>query len=80
MKHFSVFFSKASKKWVAKLIYEAKKYDFVRELLHDAVALKVGNISVVQQQTRELPANIARVEKPNKEELVSQLKSRFGAQ
>lgn len=78
--HANVVFSKASKKWVAKPIYEPKQYDFVYSLLMDTVSVKLGESLAVQPQPRDLPSNIAKTPKPIKEELVAQLKSRFSKQ
>ncbi|XP_071851737.1 uncharacterized protein [Apostichopus japonicus] len=77
-KRYNVVFSKASKKWVIKPIYEAKEYSFIYDLLMNAVAMKIGHLHVLPPVKKDLPQNIARVPKPSKAELVNTLKARFG--
>lgn len=69
--------SQAQKKWVEKPIYEEISYQFVEELMRDAVLLKQGEINVAPLQGPVLPANIAPTPCGNKQEIIDQFTSSF---
>ena len=64
--------------WVARVIKERKSYDYVQDMMDYTVELcKTGGQDAPQIPGKELPKNIAREEKPAKEEVVEKHKSRF---
>lgn len=75
--HFNCVYPKLQKKWVEKPIYEEKSYQFVEELMRDAVLLKQGEINVAPLQGPVLPANIAPTPCGNKQEIIDQYMSSF---
>lgn len=69
---------KGRKGWVAKPIYEDKNYDYVFNLIAATRDLCAsGKEAALKMPVRELPPNIAREEKPAKEEVVEVHRSRF---
>ena len=71
-------FSKATQQWIVEPIKEAKSFKFVENLLVDVVDLKRNGDLVKKQRPAHIPKKVAKIEHPNKAELVSKHKSRMG--
>jgi len=67
---------KGRKTWVAKPIYETKSYDYVTKLIEDVVET-CGEGKPPKMPVRPQAANIATEEKPDKQQVISQHRSRF---
>ena len=70
-------YPKLQKQWVAKPVYEEKSFQFVQDLLHDTISLKLGVIDVPQLERPALPQNIAPTPRGSKQDLVARQVSRF---
>ncbi|KAJ8019112.1 hypothetical protein HOLleu_42525 [Holothuria leucospilota] len=76
---FTMAYSKAERKWVAKKVYEGKSYRYVHGMMADSIRGFEGRLKYEAVRNPVRPENIAKVPKPVKTILVSQLKSRFVA-
>lgn len=75
---YSIVAPKGRAGWVARVIKERKTYDYVQDMIQSAVDLcRADGQGAPQIPGKELPQNIAREEKPPKEEIVERHKSRF---
>ena len=71
-------FSKATQRWVAEPVLEQKSYQFARNLLCDVVdKKKTGGQCERKVRPAHIPENIAKIERPNKAELVSKQVTRM---
>lgn len=77
-KRYSLAYSKATKKYTVKPVYERKSYDFAFKLMENVILHKLGKLDVAPVQLRDLPRRISSLEKPDKDEAVKSFKSRFG--
>ena len=75
---FNVACPKGRKGWIARPVYQRKSYDYVHGLMDDVRHLCMyGTTDEDDFLHRDLPRNIASEEKPLKEELICQHRSRF---
>ena len=74
---YSTVHPKQKKEWVARKIYEKKKYGYLEDILQECVEHANGTLDVPEVQKVALPANIAKSTAPPKEDLVSKLVSRM---
>ena len=74
---YSTVHPKQKKEWVARKIYEKKKYGYLEDILQECVEHANGTLDVPAVQKVALPANIAKSTAPPKEDLVSKLVSRM---
>ncbi|XP_052767015.1 uncharacterized protein LOC128207876 [Mya arenaria] len=75
-KRFRTEFSKLSKSWIAKKMYEKKSYEYLEILMEKT--LETEKLNCTRPNRRSLPPNISRNEKPRKEIIVQGRVSRFG--
>lgn len=76
-KRYTLAYSKATKKYVVKPVYEKKSYDFAFKLMKNVVLHKMGKLDVDPLQMRDLPKRISSLEKPDKDDAIKSFKSRF---
>lgn len=70
-------YPKLQKQWVAKPIYEDKTYQFVEDLVSDAILMKKGEIEVPCLERPNLAQNIAPTPRGNKDDIIARHVSRF---
>ncbi|XP_043942729.1 uncharacterized protein LOC122814185 [Protopterus annectens] len=76
-KRYRIVYPKAKQEWIAKPIFDGRKYDYIYDLMMNVVSAKTGSLSVDPMQVPELPRNIARCERPEKNTVIARLQSRF---
>lgn len=70
-------FSRVTQSWVIKKVMKKKKYDYLQTLLQEIVEV-TGNLTGTDlPEVGEIPKNIAKKEKPSKEEAIKNMKTRF---
>ena len=69
-------YSKITNSWVIKKVRAKPEKIYVRQLLEEVIRLKISNEKSSLPITT-VPPNIARVEKPKKEDSIKNMKSRF---
>ena len=74
---FKCVYPKLQKQWVAKPLYEENSFQFVQDLLHDPISLKLGVINVPQLERPGVPQSIASTPGGNKEDIIARQVSRF---
>ena len=70
---FSSAFSKASKKWQTKPVKERKSYEFIHQLMTDAIERRRSepkHSAGAASKPKSLPKNIAKTPLPPKEQLI----------
>ena len=72
-------FSKATKRWVAKPVKETKSYAHLHDMLELLVDLTFQEQQDLDTSELNLPSNIAKVPRPNKQDVINQQMSRFGS-
>ena len=78
-KRFNIVRPKGRKSWIGRKLYEGKSYTHVEKMLSEVVhrvEVPPPEHPVIKLSNNQ-PQNIAKIEKPDKSELVTQLKSRF---
>ena len=74
---YKVVFPKGRNRWVAKPILEDKSYSFVADLMAATTVFKADEATQTATQKVKLPKNIAKVERPPKEQVVQSHISRL---
>lgn len=74
---YTLSYSKARKQWVAKKVYEAKTYEYVDQMMVDTLRVFEGNLVTTDVTHPERPRNVANVPRPDKQTVVTHLKTRF---
>ena len=74
---YKVVFPKGRKDWVSKPVLNDKSYEFVNDLMYDAVTSKLEKHHDSLLLPQNIPRNIAPKPRPEKSVLISRHKSRF---
>ncbi|XP_073713994.1 uncharacterized protein [Misgurnus anguillicaudatus] len=80
---YNVIYSKQSKQWVVRKLYESTSQDFRKELVQQVIqrridkSVRLGDPAFHIHPPVSIPTNIAPTPKPNKDDLVAQHASRF---
>ena len=70
-------FSKRSQSWVVGISKEKKDHSYLLGILQNVLKMRDGQMDVHPVEIPDLPVNVARVPRPSKEDLMSQMYSRF---
>ena len=72
-RRYKIFFSKVTQNWVVKKITETKDREYIHELLSSTLEASPDELPRIGS----IPPNIAPIEKPDKEEAIGNIKTRF---
>ena len=70
-------FSKVTQNWVVKKISKTKDREYIHELLSSTLEASPDTTGDKLPRIGSIPPNIARIEKPDKEEAIENMKTRF---
>ena len=73
-------FSKATKEWQAKPVKERKSYEFIHQLMTDAIAIRRSgpkHSAGAASKSKSLPKNTAKTPMPPKEQLIKKRMERI---
>ena len=74
---FNIKFTKQSKSWIAKPIAQHKNNNWAIDLMNSVILVKTKVMLATNPDIPELPKNIATLPQPPKDELITQMTSRF---
>lgn len=80
-KRFKVVHTKSQKEWVAKPVYQEKDFGYIDDVLKEVLEWKARKntpLRIAVSLPSPIVSNIARVERPPKEEVIAKHKSRMG--